>query len=320
MEFSSDFKYGNSQEAQLPEEKLAEMSEKLEQEKAQTCIVYRNGRIIHEYYKKPNLPNELQTVNSVTKSVLSIVTGIVVDKGLINSTETPLSQFFPELSADVAGKGNITLKQVLTMTTGIDLPGNKEMLQSQDWLKFIWSRPLRNEPGTKMHYSSADSHILSALIRNASGKDASDIAKEYLFSPLGIEDFQWERDPAGLPVGGWGLKLRSIDLLKIGILALNHGKWKERQLVSERWMNAAAKPHAPSKAPGQHYGYHWWISKSPGGNLPSFLYAAGRGGQYIFIVPEYDLIAVFTGKYTGEKESIRPYQLFIQHILKAVKE
>ncbi|UTR09748.1 beta-lactamase family protein [Evansella sp. LMS18] len=320
MESYSGFNYGNAEEAQLSEEKLAEMNQKLEQEEAKTCIVYRNGRIIHEYYKHASLRNELQIVNSVTKSVLSLVTGIAADKGFIASTETLLSEYFPELSDDMDGKGNITLKQVLTMTTGIDLPGNKEMLQSEDWLKFIWSRSLRNEPGTKMHYSSADSHILSAVIRKAAGKDASEIAEEYLFSPLGIKDFQWKRDPAGLPVGGWGLKLRSIDMLKIGILALNHGKWKERKLVSERWMGDAVKPHAPSKAPGQHYGYHWWISKSPGGNLPSFFYAAGRGGQYIFIVPEYDLITVFTGNYSGEKESIRPYQLFIQHILRTVKE
>ena len=258
-------------------------------------LVIRHGYIVKEKYFPPWTESASHDLHSCTKSFVSALMGIAIDKGFIADTARLVLGFFPRSFAHTdTRKRGLTLENLLTMSSGLgwveadqtyqtldDLPGG-------DWVSYILDLPMVTEPGTRFDYSSGNSHILAAAIQQASGRNLYDFARESLFGPLGIIDPRWEKDPGGVPVGGWGLHLSPRDMAKLGYLYLHEGLWEGKRVVSAAWVRESTRPHIKATG-GWSYGYQWWVDP----DVPLFA-AIGRNGQCIFVVPRLDLVVVFT--------------------------
>ena len=254
-------------------------------------------------------------VFSVTKSVMSILVGIALDEGDLGSVEQTLAELLPEHAATMAPEvAGVTLRQVLTMTAGLrqDTAGSnpQPFETADDWIAAIVSGGLVRPPGEDFAYASAGSHLLSAILVEATGRSVLDYAREKLFDPLGIDtepaaeplavienlpeyeaaSFAWPVDPQGLHLGHSYLKINAPDMAKIGQLMLDDGRWDGEQIVSTRWVTESTRAQvATSGVSTGDYGYQWWVTTANG--LDAFA-AVGFGGQLIEVVPALDLVVV----------------------------
>ena len=158
----------------------------------------------------------------------------------------------------------------------------------------MFNLPMRDNPGFVFNYNSGASHILSELIRRVTGMNALEFAQRRLFSPLGIRNVNWLSDPIGIMFGFAGLSLTARDLAKLGLLYARHGMWNKAQILTPDYVLASRTSWSSGGFPEDaDYGYHWWVL--PSESLPAF-FAAGYGGQYLWIVPNLDLIVVTTAE------------------------
>jgi len=272
-----------------------------------SLLVVRHGYLVYErYFLGP--PQSLRHVWSVTKSVLSVLTGLALAEGRLASLEQPMLDFFPEYdpaALDPAAR-RITLRHLLTMSDGI----------ARDGLDFVLEQgqlagPLRHEPGTSFYYNSLSPQVLSIIIGRATGASARQYARERLFAPLGIREVAWA-EAQGQSLGAFGLKMTSRDLAKIGWLFLNGGRWEGRQLLPAEWVRESTR--AQVRAPRSEefraltgrffldrYGYYWWVR--PDHDPPAYL-AQGFGGQFLYIVPGLDLLVVITTEDRDRRENL----------------
>jgi CubicO group peptidase (beta-lactamase class C family) len=247
-------------------------------------------------------------MQSVTKSVTSALIGIAMGRGEIAGVEVRVLDYLGNYEvADVEEwKKAMTLRDLLTMRSGIQWdestlpytdPTNScaAMEGSGDWVQYVVEQPMAHEPGTVFKYNSGASHLLSLIIKKSTGKFIDEYAEEHLFGPIGIKTYYWKKTPKGFPDTEGGLYLLPRDLARIGYLYSMDGVWDKSRILPEGWVGASVTPRTPDTGSGLGYGYQWWLT--PWGNeQSSYAYTClGYGGQYLFVVPEYDLIAVFTG-------------------------
>ena len=260
-------------------------------------LVIRHGYIVKEKYYPPFDAETVNELYSCTKSFVSALVGIAIDKGYIAAVSQPALGFFPDKNFEKTDsrKKAIKLEDLLTMSSGLgwvegDATYSQLYATSRDWVTFVLGLPMAAAPGKLFNYSSGNSHILSAIIQKKTGMNTYDFARKQLFDPLGIRNPTWDRDPSGIPIGGWGLKLTPRDMAKLGYLYLHEGVWEGKQIVPASWVRNSTRPHIPAGG-DLKYGYQWWIYP-PG---PWFA-ALGRFGQGIFVVPSLDMVVVFTAK------------------------
>jgi len=268
-----------------------------------SLLVIRHGYVILDAYFHPFRSDALHDVASVTKSVTSTLVGIALDKGLLDGVQQTVLPLFPDrpVANRDARKEAMTLENLLTMTGGNECVNSPtevtltQMMSSPDWIQFMLDLPMTGEPGGRFEYSSGGVHLLSAIVRRATGKTALAFAQEHLFGPLGIDGVVWPMDPRGLDNHGWGdLKMRPHDMAKLGFLFLHKGQWDGQEVVSAEWVRAATAQHvATGSEEYSQYGYLWWL-REPGG-----FSAVGRGYQRIFVMPEQDLVVVVTAATGG---------------------
>lgn len=277
-----------------------------------------------EHYREPRLAYEPGKINSCTKSVLSALICIAMDRGILPPADTPVLQYFPQLAQDTDDrKRKITLAHLLTMSAGFSwnefggLNSFPEMSRTPDWVQYVLSQPLAHTPGTHMEYNSGCSQLLSAILAEASGQTVAGFAEQQLFRQLGIADYRWETDPQGIHTGGFGLYLTPAEMAKFGMLYLQQGNWENRLLLQPAAVRHSTasliEVHAPRKG---GYGWHWWISSFTAGTEPQhevpYYFAQGFGGQYIIVVPSYELVTVITADSTKKRPKA---DLFGQHIV-----
>ena len=249
---------------------------------------------------------DLHTLQSVTKSVTSLLIGIAIDDGAIpGGVASPAMQWFGDFDPDMSDprRADMTLEDILTMQSGIDWqesipyedPANSciQLEASEDWIQFIIDQPMREEPGTRFDYNSGASVLLGKILREATGQRIDTFARERLFQPLGIESFHWKLTPKGEVDTEGGLYLRSEDLARIAQLVLQRGEWDGERIVSAEWIETSTRAHVPDVGGGTGYGYQWWIPQE-GEGLEDACMGGGFGGQYPVIVPELDVVAVLT--------------------------
>jgi CubicO group peptidase (beta-lactamase class C family) len=289
--------------------------EKLEAAKKRLCeeipdirslLIVKNGYLIYEEYFNGYQAHITQDVRSVTKSVLSILTGIAIKMGYLEGVNQNLVDIFHEYAQLIQSsdtlKKEIKIEHLLTMSSGLqdtssDVQVGKKQEDYPDLIKaLILELPVENKPGSTFLYDDGHIHILSGIISRLSKMDVLDFANNYLFEPLGIVDAKWKRDHNGLCYGGSGLQITPRDMAKIGYLYLNGGKWDGKQIVSEEWIKESIKPRFEVQnkhvvTGSAEYGYLWWIKNIRG--YPSY-FASGRGGQLIFIIPDLDMVIVTT--------------------------
>jgi CubicO group peptidase (beta-lactamase class C family) len=271
----------------------------------------------HPYYNG----TRLHTMQSITKSITSIVFGIAVDRGDIAGIDQPIAQFFPEHADDFADhrKARITIRHLLTMTSGIlwpeggaydsedDPTGRMEV--SDDWVSVVLAQPMEGEPGSIWSYSSGSSALLGAVFLAATGQDIQDYAARYLFTPLGIDGFHWKRSSGGLTDTEGGLYLDMASLAKVGQLYLDGGVWRGTRLVSAAWVAESVRPQQsqPVVRRDKKYGYGrlWW-TVAPGVLRDSgAFFGWGYGGQYVLVLPETRTVAVMT-QWSLERRPVEP--------------
>lgn len=259
----------------------------------------------HPYYRD----TMLHTMQSVTKSVASVVVGIAVSRNEFPDLDTPVLDFFdPERVAHVdERKRRMTIRHLLTMTAGIewneDLPYThpdntwSALQEAVDWVRFTIDRPMAHEPGETFQYNSGATLILGHIFNEATGMDLEEYAVEHLFAPLGIEDYYWKRTPAGLVDVQEGLYVSSRDIAKIAYLYLQHGQWEGQQVVSAAWVQDSTAAFVPVTEDGSwEYGYKWWlIHYRHGGEDKVAITGLGFGDQIPMLLPDLDMVIVFTG-------------------------
>lgn len=279
-----------------------------------SLLIIRNGYLVSETYFWGYSKTRGHELYSVTKSFVSTLVGIAIDRGSIDGVGRPMADFFPGLAFENPdpGKDAMTLEDVLTMRSGlgwIETDSTFTMLsRSPDWVKFMFDLPMAAAPGTSFYYCSGCSHLLSAAVQKATGMPTRDFAGTYLFQPLGITDVNWETDTTGIPIGGWGLSITPRDMAKLGYLFLRNGAWDGQQIVSTEWVKDATRKHTNTDGT-LGYGYQWWIYPS----LNAYT-ALGLYGQTIFVIPEKDLIIVTTA---GMENHDRIFQLIEDFIAPA---
>jgi CubicO group peptidase (beta-lactamase class C family) len=281
-------------------------------DQVRAILVSVAGRPVFERYYHSSAATT-GNVFSVTKSVMSMLIGIAIDERKLGGVDQTLAELLPAYAATMPSAVKaVTLRQVLTMTAGLppDPPGNLPgFVTSGDWVGTILRQGTRQPAGQGFAYSSAGSHLLSAILRQATGRSTLDYARAKLFTPLGISTvpaaepvaraenrlaydrarFAWPTDPQGNHVGFSFLKLTARDMERLGQLWLNQGRWAGRQLVSAGWVTESTTAHVDTHSTPEHYGYQWWVTTADGHRG----YAAiGYGGQLIEVVPDLDLVAV----------------------------
>lgn len=279
----------------------------------------------HPFYRG----GDLHTMQSVTKTVTSVVIGVATGQKEFPDLDTPILKFFdPAKVANVDDrKRRITIRHLMTMTAGLDWnedlpyvdPNNSAVVMeaSFDWVQYTLDRPMANEPGAIFKYNSGATQLLSHIFRSATGRDIEEYAAQHLFGPLGISRYFWKRSPTGLVDTEGGLYLAPRDLAKIAYLYLKDGVWKGKSIVAVDWVKASIAPSVTVSDAGVKYGYKWWLH--PYGKEGRLAFGMlGFGGQRATVVPELNLVLVFTGWNILPDKPYLTTRVAIDRVLEAV--
>ena len=256
----------------------------------------------HPYFKN----TELHTMQSVSKSFTAAAIGIAIKNGVIKDLDVKIMEYFVgfESSNPDPRRNEMTIRDLLTMTTGISwdelsMPYTDsssscvQMEASRDWVKYVLDQPLTFKPGEKWEYSSGATMLLSNIIKQSTGQDLADYVEQNLFNELGIQNYYWKHTPKGLTDAEGGLYLTPRDLAKFGYLYLNNGVWDGKPVLPDNWVqNNFSKP-LDTIWPDFKYGHQWWLI--PYGENKITMLASGLGGQRMLVIPEFNIVAVFTG-------------------------
>ncbi|PKJ52173.1 serine hydrolase domain-containing protein [Bacillus sp. SN10] len=291
-------------------------------------LVVQKGDVIFEKYYNGHGPDDAFHVASVTKTIISALIGICIDKGYIKSVDQKVIEFFPEYKVK---SSEITVRHLLTMTTPHPFVDWQEPLEElctqQDWIQYTLDRIGKSGEIGAFKYSSAGAHLLSAIITSVTGKSAREFANEQLFQPLGMREIPnynmkafgfndlfgkdvkgWVHDPNGISTGGWGLTLTVRDMTTFGSLYLNEGTHNAKQILSKSWVKESTEMNQ------NQYGYLWWLREEDG----IFSYCAmGDGGNMICCIPGKELVVVIASEIipnAGDR-----WELIVKYILPCIR-
>jgi len=273
----------------------------------ESFIIWSDGSFRYKNYYNGVSGETLHQIQSQTKSIVSLLFGIAVDKGFVKSEYETVSSFFPEYFNNKDSlKSSVTIRDLLTMSAGFEweemLPfndqrnNNIQMNYSGNYLKYALIRPTVVRPFTEFKYNSGFPMIVAGIIEKTTNMPLDKFAEKYFFNPLNIKKYRWIKDSTGFCHAGGGLFLKPEDMVKIGVMVLNKGRWEGKGIVSEEWLERSFQPYFKTTFSDHSYGYFWWIKDvmRSDGKSTKVISAQGAGGQYMYIIPEYDLIVAFT--------------------------
>jgi CubicO group peptidase (beta-lactamase class C family) len=278
-----------------------------------SLIVTLRGTTVVEYYAKGFGATRATNVKSASKSVISTLVGIAIERGLIKSVKEPILRYFPQLARDPdPRKARITIEDLLTMRSGLvstSFDNYGAWVGSRNWIDYILSRPLEADPGSEMEYSTGNSHLLSAILTKATGQSTWAFAEQALARPLGFTLSRWPRDPQGFYFGGNDMLMSPRQLLALGDLYLHRGRKGDRQLLPAAWVDASCTGRGRSRFnPDQTYGYGWWLRDFAG---RQGCFAWGYGGQYVIVFRDLELVVVTTSStVVGDERRDHRRQIF----------
>jgi CubicO group peptidase (beta-lactamase class C family) len=300
----------------------------------QSLLIVRHGCLVVEEYFNKWTAERLHILQSVTKSYTSALIGMAIAEGKIKGVDEKILDFFPDME-DIANmderKASIRLRDLLTMRSGVDYHENGQDSPHfqlnrlpTGWDKFYLDRPMQDDPGKSFNYDSGGAILLSAILKSRTGMHADIYAENTLFKSLGIEKKFWVKNQEGHPHTGGGLVLMTRDMARFGLLYLNKGRWEGKQVIPEDWVRESFTKHVDFGNQGQDvigYGYLWWIQRAdPQGNGQEYIYAArGAQGQYIFIVPEHDMVVAINADTKSSEQQRKIVNILYEHILPSVE-
>jgi CubicO group peptidase (beta-lactamase class C family) len=266
---------------------------------AEALLVFRNGKLVTEDYARDLADRDrFHNLQSCTKSVTSLLTGIALHQGLFPHLDVPLYQLYPEHFDEDERKRQITLRHALSMRTGLtfdnDTHSQKLFGTRESSVNYVLRQSYEGPGGSFFNYNDGAPQLVSAAIQRQAGMPLKDFARRYLFEPLDITNWQWEQSKDGVTYGAFSLYLTPRDFGKIGQLCLQNGSWNGQQLWGTNWLAEATRPQSTTKG-GRPYGLYFGI-------IPWVrAYAmTGHGGQYLFVNPEKQLVIVYTAwPYSG---------------------
>lgn len=280
-------------------------------------MMLRHGKVITECWWDPYKAGMNHAMHSATKTFTATAIGFAVKEKRLKVTDKVISFFPDDLPEEVSPfLQEMRVKDLLTMSTGHDRAPSFTM-EEDNWPRLFLAAPLAYEPGTHFLYNSAASHMLSAILTKLTGESTFEYLKPRLFDPLGITDIQWETDPQGISVGGGGMRIKTVDMAKLGQFYLNKGVWEGKRLLPASWIEEVSSPHIfqrPDRTPAENagdegaqgYGYQVWMCS------PENVYRAdGAYGQLILIMPDQDAVIALTARTT---QAHRVMQLVWEHL------
>jgi CubicO group peptidase (beta-lactamase class C family) len=270
-----------------------------------SVLIIKDGKLVFEEYFYEYDRSKLHELRSATKSIISALTGIAIEKGFIKSKNETILPFFPEynLNNNTNEKKKITIEHLLTNQSGLDCDitdpeseGNETVMSnSDDWIKFTLDLPMIDSAGGKGRYCSGNPITMGRVIEKTTNQPLPEFAKQTLFKDLGINNFKWDFKPDKSSSETFcQIYLNSRDMAKFGLLYLNKGKWNGKQVISPDWIEQSLTKH--SVVQGVNYGYLWWIKYLDVDGVRYYGKAAqGNGGQKIYIWEDQNMITVITG-------------------------
>ena len=280
------------------------LNSRFENTEITSSIIVKDGLIINEYYKDGYGAESIFPIHSCSKSITSAIFGIARDNGLFPDLDEPIADYFPELrESDSAWKKEITFRHLLTHTSGLRSTENRwyEWRAASNWLEDVLEGPMYYQPGTVFDYSTGNTHLLSAIVQKATGETLYAYGKEHLFDRIGMESIRCGTDAQGISDGGNGFTLTARDMARFGLLYLNHGKWRDEQIISEDWIEQSTTTQFDNSNRAD-YGYQWWVRTFGSAGYPAY-FAQGHGCQFIFVIPDLDLVITFTSNYYDNSQS-----------------
>jgi CubicO group peptidase (beta-lactamase class C family) len=269
-----------------------------------SLLVSRRGEIVLERYYNGARANQLANIKSASKSVISALVGIAIARGDIKSIDQPIAVYFPELKKDAdPRKATITIEDLLSMRSGLESTSGRNYgawVTSRNWVRYVLNQPVSTEPGTRVEYSTGSTHLLSAILTKATGVSTWRFAQEQLAKPLGFTLSRWPQDPQGVFFGGNEMLMTPRQMVAFGELYRNHGRVGTEQLMPKSWIERTFVPRGRSRwGSDREYGYGWWIREL--GERKTY-YAWGYGGQFVFVVPDAELVVVTTSRSDVSRE------------------
>lgn len=291
-----------------------------------SLLVIRRGVLVVEEYFAGMSASSVHTMQSVSKSVTSLITGIAIGDGRLGLDTRAAGLFddYAPFANPGADKSAITVRDLLTMRGGWDWSESTyagspldRMNQCRcDWLRYMLDWPLREPPGSRWEYVSGGVILLGGAVGRAAGSRIDLVGDERLFEPLGVAGAYWIAGLPDLVHTGGGLFMRPRDLAKIGQLVLDGGRWRGRQIVSDAWIRESTAPFTPSVAAFEgrtaDYGYLWWRLRDR-----DVITAAGARGQWLFVVPSMSLVVVSTAQNSPPLDR-RPVRFLYSHVLASI--
>jgi CubicO group peptidase (beta-lactamase class C family) len=301
-----------------------------------SLLIARNNKLVYENYFSgddqiwgfhlgyaAHNMKTLHDLRSISKSIVSACIGIALMQHKIKTLEDPIFNYLPGyIRYRTAENSQITIRHLLTMSAGIlwdeDNPHNaslnneSQMEKSPDPVAYTLSLPMAEKPGTVWKYNSGGVQVLSAIIKQVSGYDINIFAEKYLFAPLGIRDYQWIKSQPDFPAAASGLRLRPRDLLKIGLLYMNEGRWNDIPVLPVDWVDESLSTQilrTPADST-KGYGFLFWSdAKMINHNLYHLSAAKGNGGQRLFLDMQSKLIVVLTAGNYNQSGMVRDGEL-----------
>ena len=300
-----------------------------------SLVIVREGYLVFERYFNGSSRSDVHTMQSVSKSVTSLIAGIAADQGKLDVAASIFDVLptYQDLTLADPRKRNVTLRQLLEMRSGINFyespytgsPLERLNNSRDDWVRIALEAPMNANPGELWQYNSGGVIVIAAAVRRLTGVPFHEYARTQLFSRIGVSSALWYVSAYdSLAHAGGGLNLRALDLARIGYLVLRNGRWGNDQIVSEPWLRASLTPVTAGVANyGGHrtdYGRLWWMfaidANGSTSNRAETIYAGiGNLNQWLFVVPRYDLVVVVT----GQSNASSPASFFFSDILPAVR-
>nr|WP_257644107.1 serine hydrolase [Luteimonas salinisoli] len=262
-----------------------------------TVVVARHGEVLAERGYRGHSPARPANIKSASKPVVTALVGIAIERGLLAGEAQKIAPLLEDaLPADPDPRlYEVTLAHLLSMRAGLGRTSGSHYgrwVASDDWVRAALARPFEDEPGGEMLYSTGSTHLLSAILTRASGRDALDLAREWLGAQPGFAISAWDRDPQGIRFGGNQMAMTPRSLLAFGELYRNGGRSADgRQVIPRAWVDASWRPRTRSRYSGDGYGYGWFLRRIGGEEVR---YAWGYGGQMLYVVPALQLTVAMT--------------------------
>ncbi|MDJ0778142.1 MAG: serine hydrolase [Gammaproteobacteria bacterium] len=284
-------------------------------------MLQRDGELLVEAHRAGMRADRSTNVKSVSKSIISLLVGIAIEQGHLAGVQQTIGEFFPDYfeRRPDAVKAAITIQDLLTMRAGLESTSRRNYgswVLSDNWVEYALDRPLVDVPGRGMIYSTGSSHLLSAVLTQATGTSTRAFAERYLFAPLGIRVGGWDRDPQGVYFGGNNMALSPAALLRIGAMVMNSGMHRGRQIVPRSWIEESMRVYTRSRFNPYDYGYGWWQRELDGTTVQ---FAWGNGGQYILMIPSLRTVVAIASSSSqdtaGNRNSRRLLFEFVEHTL-----